>query len=123
MNVQTILRDGQPEYVVLPWDEYQALLQKIEDARDAALLDAFDHKLSSGEEETVPSAVVDALLAGANPIKVWREHRGLTQESLAERAHISNAYLSQLESGKRQGALSTLRSIATALDIALDDLC
>lgn len=123
MNVQTILRDGQPEYVVLPWDEYQALLQMIEDARDAALLDAFDRKLASGEEETVPSAVVDALLAGANPIKVWREHRGLTQESLAERAHISNAYLSKLESGKRQGALSTLRSIATALDIALDDLC
>lgn len=123
MSIQTILRDGQPEYVVLPWDEYQALLQKIEDARDAALLDAFDRKLASREKETVPSAVVDALLAGANPIKVWREHRGLTQESLAERAHISNAYLSQLESGKRQGALSTLRSIATALDIALDDLC
>ncbi len=26
MSVQVILREGQPEYAVLPWDEYQALL-------------------------------------------------------------------------------------------------
>ncbi|MEX5451809.1 transcriptional regulator, partial [Stutzerimonas stutzeri] len=24
MNVQVIMRDGSPEYAVLPWDEYQA---------------------------------------------------------------------------------------------------
>ena len=27
MNVQVIERDGQPEYAVLPWAQYQALLQ------------------------------------------------------------------------------------------------
>lgn len=122
MNVQTITRDGQPEYVVLPWAEYRALLQALEDARDAALLDEFARKLATGEEETVPATVVDALLGGDNPVKVWREHRGLTQEALATQAGISKAYLCQIETGKRAGAIKTLRGIAAALRVSVDDL-
>jgi len=45
MNVQTINRDGKPEYVVLPWADYQALLEAAEGAIDGALLDAFREKL------------------------------------------------------------------------------
>jgi hypothetical protein len=56
MNVPTINRDGKPEYVVLPWAEYQALLEAAEDAIDGALLDVFREKLASGEEEIVPFA-------------------------------------------------------------------
>lgn len=122
MNVQTIDRDGKPEYVVLPWADYQALLEAAEDAIDGALLDAFREKLTSGEEETVPATVVDALLAGANPIKVWREYRGLTQDVLASRAGISKAYLCQIETGKREGAIKTLRALAEALGVTVDDL-
>ncbi|MCK2097545.1 helix-turn-helix domain-containing protein [Thauera aromatica] len=122
MNVQTITRDGKPEYVVLPWAEYRALLQALDDARDAARLDEFARKLASGEEETVPAAVVDALLCGDNPVKVWREHRGLTQEALAAQAGISKAYLCQIETGKRDGAIKTLRAIAAALRVSVDDL-
>jgi DNA-binding XRE family transcriptional regulator len=122
MNVQTIVRDGKPEYVVLPWDEYQALLAAAEDTRDAALLDDFARKLAAGEEETIPESVLDALLAGESPLKVWREYRGLTQEALAARAGISKAYVSQIESGKRQGAIKTLQAIARVLDLSLDDL-
>ena len=86
MNIQTINRDGKPEYVVLPWADYQALFKAAEDAIDGALLDAFSKKLASGEDETVPAAVLDALLAGAHPVKVWREYRGLTQGALAAQA-------------------------------------
>lgn len=70
MNVQTIDRNGEPEYVVLSWADYQALLETAEDAIDGALLDAVRKNLASGEEETIPASVVDALLAGTNPIKV-----------------------------------------------------
>lgn len=122
MNVQTIDRDGKPEYVVLPWADYQALLEAAEDAIDGALLDAFRKKLASGEEETVPAAVLDALLAGTSPIKVWREYRGLTQEALATRVGISKAYLCQIETGKREGAIKTLRALAAALGLTVDDL-
>jgi len=122
MNVQTIDRDGKPEYVVLAWADYQALLAAAEDAIDGALLDASRKKLAAGEDETVPAAVVDALLAGANPVKVWREYRGLTQENLAAMAGISKAYLCQIETGKREGAIKTLRSLAAALGVTVDDL-
>ena len=122
MNVQTINRDGKPEYVVLPWADYQALLEAAEGAIDGALLDAFREKLASGEKETISAAVVDTLLAGANPVKVWREYRGLTQDALATLAGISKAYLCQIETGKRGGAIKTLRAIATALGVTVDDL-
>jgi len=122
MNVQTINRNGKPEYVVLPWADYQALLEAAEDAIDGALLDAFRTKLASGEEETIPASVVDALLTGVNPIKAWREYRGLTQDELAARSSISKAYLCQIETGKRAGTIKTLRAIAAALGITVDDL-
>ncbi len=122
MNIQTINRDGKPEYVVLPWADYQALLEAAEDAIDSAFLDAFRNKLAFGADETVPAAVLDALLAGANPVKVWREYRGLTQDALAAQAGISKAYLCQIETGKRDGAIKTLRAIAAALDVTVDDL-
>ena len=60
--------------------------QALQDATDAAQLEAFAHQLATGEEETVPAAVVNALLEGANPVKVWREHRALTQDVLAAQA-------------------------------------
>jgi len=122
MNVQTIDSDGKPEYVVLSWADYQALLEAAEDAIDGVLLDMLRKKLASGEEETIPAPVVDALLAGANPIKVWREYRGLTQDALAVQVGISKAYLCQIETGKRSGAIKTLHAIATALGVTVDDL-
>ncbi len=82
---------------MLPWADYQALLEAAEDAIDGALLEEFRKKLASGEDETVPAVVVDALLAGSHPVKVWREYRGLTQDALATQAGISKAYLCQIE--------------------------
>lgn len=122
MNVQTIDRNGKPEYVVLAWADYQALLEAAEDAIDGVLLDAFGKRLVAGEEETIPDRVVSALLDGTHPIKVWREYRGLTQNDLATKVGISKAYLCQIETGKREGAIKTLHSIATALGITVDDL-
>lgn len=83
--------------------------------------DAAKAALAQGEE-LVPAAVVNALVAGKNPIAVWRNYRQLTQGALAQAAGISPAYLSQLESGARQGSTETLSRIAQALNLTLDDL-
>lgn len=122
MNIQTIDRDGKPEYVVLPWAEYQALVEAAQDAIDGELINAVRQKLATGEDEMIPSKVVDALLEGANPVKVWRDYRGMTQEVLANQVGISKAYLSQIETGKRIGAVKTLQSIARLLGVTVDDL-
>lgn len=73
-------------------------------------------------EELVPGEVLFAILDGENPIKVWREHRGLTQQELAEAAGLSPSCLSQIESGKRRGTTDVLAKIASALNVSLDDV-
>jgi len=66
--------------------------------------------------------VANAILDGEQPVKVWREQRALTQEALATKAGISKAYLCQIETRKRVGALKTLQVLADALGVKLDDL-
>ncbi|GIV68661.1 helix-turn-helix domain-containing protein [Caldilinea sp.] len=121
-SVQIIARDGRPEWAVLPYEAYLQLIEEVELLQDIRDFDAVKLAIEQGKEETIPGEVVFALLDGENPIKVWREYRGLTQQQLAERAGISPAYLSQLETGKRVGSKGVLLAIAHALNVSLDDL-
>jgi DNA-binding XRE family transcriptional regulator len=73
-------------------------------------------------QETLPAELVDRLLAGENPVKIWRDHRGLTQQALADQAGIKKAYLSQLEGGSRAGTVAVRRRLAAALGVDLGDL-
>jgi DNA-binding XRE family transcriptional regulator len=84
--------------------------------------DRIKAEIAAGEQELIPSAVVFALLAGENPIKVWREHRRLTQQQLAAAAGITAPYLSQLERNRRVGRVEVLAAVARALAVSLDDL-
>lgn len=121
MNVQTITKDGQPEYVILPWAEYQSLLEALDDRLDAAILTDFAKRLVDGEE-TVPDAVVARLLAGESPVKVWREHRELTQAALAQAAGLTQSMVAMIERNNRRGTTDTLAALARALGVELDDL-
>lgn len=122
MNVQTIVKNGKPEYVVLPWEEYQAMLEALEDRADAAALAGFAERLARGKEETLPAAMVERLLGGESPVRVWREHRGLTQAQLGEAAGVAQSMVAMIERGDRRGTVDTLASIARVLNIDLDDL-
>jgi len=62
------------------------------------------------------------LIAGENPVRVWREHRGHSLRHLAGCAGIGIGYLSQIENGERKGTVPTLKKIAGALDVDLEDL-
>ena len=73
-------------------------------------------------DEFVPGEVVDRLLRGDNPIRVWREHRSLSLRELARRAAVSAQLLSEIERGQKEGSLRTLRSIARVLSVDLDAL-
>ncbi len=72
--------------------------------------------------EVVPDAVVERLLAGENPVRVWREHRGLSLRTLAKRAGISPSLLSDMETGKSEGRPSAIRDLAAILQVDMDDL-
>jgi DNA-binding XRE family transcriptional regulator len=122
MNVQTIEKNGKPEYVVLPWEEYQAMLAALEDRADAAVMANFAERLARGVEETVSAVVVERLLAGEQPVRVWREYRGLTQVQLAEAAGVTQSMVAMIESGDRRGTVDTLTVIARVLKVDLEDL-
>ena len=122
MSVQIIEKNGQPEWAVVPYEEYQRLVAEAEMLQDIRDYDEAKLALASGAEELIPSEVTYALLDGENPIRVWREHRELTQKEVAAEAGISKPYLSQLESGHRKGTTAVLTAIAKALQVSLDDL-
>ena len=121
MSVQLILKEGQPEYAIIPYETYMRLVEDAEMLDDIRDYDAARQSVAEGEE-LVPAEVVYALLDGGNPIRVWREHRGLSQAELATRAGISASYLSQLESGKRAGTTEVLAALGNVLGLTLDDL-
>ena len=113
--------------VVLSRVDYEALLARIEDAEDAAALAehrAYEKAVGkdAARADCIPAAIVDRLIAGENPIRVWRDHRNMTAIALAEKAEITPAYLSQLEHGRRHASQQVLRRLATALKVDLDDL-
>lgn len=71
-------------------------------------LESFDEAIVDSEEEAVPHEVVQRLVAGESPLRVWREYRRLSQAVLARAAGITPAYLSQMENNSRQGTTRTL---------------
>ena len=122
MTVQVIKQGGKPEWAVVPYKKYLELLEKAEMLQDVQDYDSAKMALEEGKEELLPESFVNELLEGANPVKLWREYRGLTQKKLADAAGISVPYLSQLETGKRKGSLEVYSAIATALGVTLDDI-
>jgi len=122
MSVQVITSPGGERLVVVPETDYIDLIRRAEDAADTEAVRRFRAALAAGEEELLPAEFVDRLLSGDNPLRVWREYRGLTVKALAEEAGVAASYLSQIETGKRAGTVETLGRLAAILRTTIDDL-
>ena len=122
MKAQIIEKDGRPEFAVIPYADYEHFLELIEDEADARAVAEFHADYAAGKVFLVPDDILRRELAGESPVKLWRIQRNLTQQELSGRAGISKPYLSQIETGKRQGTVETLRAIARALDVPPDVL-
>jgi DNA-binding XRE family transcriptional regulator len=109
-DIQRLNIDGKG-YVLMPENEYEDLVD-VARARE----------IKAAGEESFPSEVVNALLAGENAVRVFRKHRGLTMAQLGEKAGVSQPYIAGLESGKREGTVATLKALAAALGVDLEDL-
>ena len=119
-NVQIIKEDGFPQDVVLPKENYREIVSLLDDTEDCSAIDRALIEDKAGE--TVPSETVNAILNGVPPLRAWRQCRGFTLESLAERVGVSKGYLSQIENGRKPGTLGILRRISIVLSVAIDDL-
>lgn len=102
MDVQVIYREGEPEYAVLPWGEFQQLLREAgrQPGRQAASV------------ENVPARVVPLAR-----LRSLREERKLTLEVLAREAGISPSYLEMIERGEREPSAVLLRTLGRIFDV------
>lgn len=122
MSVQIIKQNDKPEWAVVPYESYLELVEKAEMLLDLQDYDSAKAALQRGDDELIPSEIVYAILDGENAIKVWREFREMSQQELAEKAGISNPYLSQLETNKRTGSVEVLSAIAKTLNVSLENI-
>lgn len=110
------------EMVTIPREEYDRLRAAAEDLADLHSYDRAMADLAAGEDELIPADYVNRLLNGESPLRVYREFRGLTQAALAEKAGVSRVTVTELETGRKQGSVATLRALAQALNVTMDDL-
>lgn len=120
MSVQILEHEGRPAFALMPIEEYRRLVEALEDAHDAAAIEAFYRRLVAGEEDTFPADVVDKLLAGENPVRVLRAYRGMTLQQVADACGVTNSHVSQVEKGKRSMSTDLLKKMAVALRVDVE---
>lgn len=92
---------GKP-YALVPLHEYRMLTGKDEEKQTGGL----------------PQEILDAIYVREDhPIKIIRKHRGMTQQDLAHVSGLSRPYLTEIETGKKDGSVNAIRSIADALQV------
>jgi DNA-binding XRE family transcriptional regulator len=98
---QIIERNGEPMFVVVPYDEYMELLGERPD-----------------DEVYLPHEVVGMNgLEGKSLVRAWREYKGFTQRQIAERMGVSQSAYAQMEKPGVNLRLLTRRKIAQALGV------
>lgn len=113
--------------VTLRKQDWQALVAQLEDADDRAAVEARRaHEAAVGtavaRRDYLSGEEMQRLLDGENPVRLWREKRGLTQRVLAAQAGIGASYLAEIEGGKKPGSADALHKLAQALGVAMENL-
>lgn len=111
MNVHTdaqiIMQEGRPAFVVIPYSDYLRLRRPF----------------VPDDGESVPNDVVWLTIdKGYTLVRAWREYLGLSQKEVAERMGITQAALSQMESGEKKLQMATLEKLATALGVTTEQI-
>lgn len=110
------------EMVTIPRAEYDRLRAAAEDLADLQAYDRAKTALAAGEDELIPAEYATRLLDGDSPLRVYRDLRGITQNALAQSAGVNRVTVAEIETGRKQGSVATLRKLAGALGVAVDEL-
>ena len=102
-NVQFIEQNGKPAFAVIPYEEYLRLLPP--------------------EDVTIPHEVVGLVVRGGMTlVKAWRTYLELTQVQVAKKAGMSQAALSQMEKGEKNLRTETLKKLAAAMGLDVEQI-
>lgn len=121
-KVRRITSPNGEEMVLLSVAEYERLIEAAEDLRDSEIAEHSRREIDAGTEELLTHAEVKEMLAAKTPLAFWRKKRSMTQAALATATGVAQGFLSEIESGQKPGTAATLKKIADALRITVDDL-
>ncbi|MFV0645437.1 MAG: helix-turn-helix transcriptional regulator [Sphingomonadaceae bacterium] len=110
------------EMVTITRAEYDRLLSVADDFADMQAIERARAALASGEEELIPAEYANRIIDGESPVRVFRDLRGLTQVALADASGVNRVQIADIEAGRGRGSVETLRKLADALGLTIDDL-
>src|SRR5712671_6223890 len=116
MRIETITRKGR-EFAVIPVEHLQKLIEDAEMVVDVKAYDAAKARLEDGSDELIPLEITERRLRGEPALRIWREHRKLTQEQLAKKAKVSRALIAAIETKRKTGSVGTWKKLGAALDV------
>ncbi|MEZ5690526.1 MAG: helix-turn-helix transcriptional regulator [Rickettsiales bacterium] len=119
MNIETIVHDGK-KLAVIPINELKKLLSDSEALADIRAYDIAKARLEDGDDEVIPFELSEARVNGENMLKKWRQYRKLTQENLAIESGVSRAMIASIEAGHKNGSVATMKKLAKALNVSLE---
>lgn len=89
---------------------------------DVQAYDEAKARLENGRDELVPLEMSQRRMPGEAPLRIWREHRHITQEQLAKKSKVSRALIAAIETHRKSGSVGTWKKLASALKVNWDDL-
>lgn len=108
--------------VTIPREEYERLLSFAEEAADIAAYDRAVARLANGQDELIPAEYANRIIDGESPVRVFRKWRAMTQSALAEASGVNRVQIADIEAGRKSGSVETIRKLAEALRVSVDDL-
>jgi ribosome-binding protein aMBF1 (putative translation factor) len=100
------------------YDKLHARLEELED-----LLRLRDVTARTRPGDYLPVELVERhVVGGEHPVRIWREHRGLSLAALAAKSGVPQGYLSEIENRKKPGSVAAFRALSQALEIPIDNL-
>lgn len=121
MRIEKITRKGK-EFAVIPVEDLQKLINDAEMLADVQAYDAAKGRLERGDDELIPLEITERRVAGESPVRIWRDYRGLTQAELARASKVSRVMIAAIEAGHKAGGIATLKKLAAALRVDLENL-
>lgn len=107
-------------YVTTPGGEELAILPRAELEQMMHARALADYR--AGRDPGLTADEMRALLAAPSPLAFWRRKRSLTQAKLAKQAGLAQNYVSDLETGKREGSPAQWLKLARVLGVPLEEL-
>lgn len=69
-------------------------------------------------DSTLPADILDQIVARSDhPVKILRKYRGMTQMELAHASGLSRPYLTEIETGKKDGSIAAIKALAAGLGV------